>query len=98
MSVTSVDLPEPLTPVTAMNCPSGKPTVRLRRLCSRAPCTTSSRPVVCGRRARGGGDGPRPGKDAPGGDSLLALGLPEQAERESTALNSRHGKKSDCGG
>src|SRR3712207_8304242 len=72
MSLTSVDLPEPLTPVTAMNCPSGKPTVRLRRLCSRAPCTTSSRPGVCGRRVAGVGIDLRPDRYAPVGDSGLA--------------------------
>src|ERR687890_715461 len=72
MSLTRVDLPEPLTPVTAMNWPSGKPTVRLRRLCSRAPCTTSSRPGVCGRRVRGVGIALRPDRYAPVGDCLLA--------------------------
>src|SRR3954463_3930910 len=75
MSLTRVDLPEPLTPVTAMNWPSGKPTSRLRRLCSRAPCTTSSRPAVCGRRVRGVGIDLRPGRDpggGGGGDRLAA--------------------------
>ena len=37
MSLTSVDLPEPETPVTATKQPSGNDTVTSRRLCSRAP-------------------------------------------------------------
>ena len=37
MSLTSVDLPEPDTPVTATNSPSGKATSTFWRLCSRAP-------------------------------------------------------------
>src|SRR3989338_8929587 len=39
MSVTSVDLPAPDTPVIAVNTPAGKSTVRFRRLCCRAPTT-----------------------------------------------------------
>ena len=53
MSLTSVDLPDPLTPVTATKQPSGKATSMLRRLCSRAPSTTSSRPFCRGRRTVG---------------------------------------------
>ena len=53
MSLTSVDLPEPLTPVTATKQPSGNATSTLRRLCSRAPSTTSSRPFCRGRRIAG---------------------------------------------
>src|SRR4029434_743133 len=74
MSLTSVDLPEPLTPVIAMNWPSGKPTVRPRRLCSRAPCTTSSRPGVCGRRVGGVGIRLAPGRVGAGGGYRLAPG------------------------
>ena len=43
MSLTSVDLPDPETPVTAISVPSGKSTVMSRRLCSRAPTTVSLR-------------------------------------------------------
>src|SRR4051812_24204413 len=39
MSPTNVDLPEPDTPVTHTNLPSGIVTSILRRLCSRAPLT-----------------------------------------------------------
>jgi hypothetical protein len=62
MSLTSVDLPEPLTPVTATSCPSGKLTVTSRRLCSRAPTTLSSRPGVRGRRTSGTAIDRRPGQ------------------------------------
>ena len=60
MSLTSVDLPEPDTPVTAVNTPSGKVTSTSRRLCSRAPWTVSSRPLVRGRRTGGTGISRRP--------------------------------------
>ena len=43
MSLTSVDLPDPLTPVTAVSTPSGNDTVTSCRLFSRAPWTTISR-------------------------------------------------------
>src|SRR2546428_8530562 len=59
MSVTSVDLPEPDTPVTATNRPSGNATVRSRRLCWRAPMTPSLRPGA-GVPRRGGARGPHP--------------------------------------
>src|SRR6185312_10084392 len=55
MSLTSDDLPDPDTPVTAVNVPSGNATSTLRRLCSRAPSTTSSRPGTTGRRLTGPG-------------------------------------------
>src|SRR5439155_121163 len=54
MSVTSVDLPEPDTPVTATNRPSGNSTVRSRRLCWRAPMTASLRSGSGVRRAAEG--------------------------------------------
>jgi para-aminobenzoate synthetase component 1 len=41
MSLTSVDLPDPDTPVTAIMVPSGNDTSILRRLCSRAPTTVT---------------------------------------------------------
>src|SRR5256885_1809839 len=53
MSVTSVDFPEPDTPVTAMNSPRGSSTVRFCRLWSRAPTTRSTR-SGSGTRRRGG--------------------------------------------
>ena len=46
--MTSEDLPEPLTPVTATNAPSGKWTSTFSRLCCRAPMTAERRPS--GRR------------------------------------------------
>ena len=52
MSLTSVDLPEPLTPVTAVSTPSGILTSMFFRLFSRAPRMTSS-PFSGGRRAAG---------------------------------------------
>ena len=51
MSVTSVLLPEPETPVTAVNVPSGKRTSRSCRLWARAPTTSSARPLPVRRRA-----------------------------------------------
>ena len=44
MSLTSVDFPEPDTPVTATKRPSGKATSMPWRLCSRAPRTTRCSP------------------------------------------------------
>ena len=67
MSLTSVDLPEPDTPVTATNIPSGNFTSMSWRLCSRAPRTTSSRPGVRGRRTSGTGIDLRPERYMPGG-------------------------------
>jgi hypothetical protein len=54
MSLTSVDLPDPLTPVTAVSRPSGILTSMFFRLFSRAPRMTSS-PFSAGRRAAGVG-------------------------------------------
>src|SRR6218665_2244037 len=42
----SVDLPEPLTPVTATRRRSGTATLRFCRLCSCAPCTVSQRTAL----------------------------------------------------
>ena len=44
MSFTSVDFPEPETPVTAVKTPSGKRTVRFLRLFSLAPTTVRNFP------------------------------------------------------
>src|SRR5690349_18424343 len=43
ISLTSVDLPEPDTPVTVMNFPTGNSTSIALRLCCEAPRTTSKR-------------------------------------------------------
>ena len=51
MSLTSVDLPDPDTPVTATKHPSGISTSMLRRLCSRAPRITSHSPPGSRRMA-----------------------------------------------
>ena len=53
MSLTSVDLPEPETPVTDVSTPSGNDTSMSRRLCSRAPTTVSCRRRSTGRRIGG---------------------------------------------
>ena len=53
MSLTSVDLPEPETPVTEVSTPSGNDTSISRRLCSRAPTTVSWRLRSTGRRIAG---------------------------------------------
>ena len=45
MSCTSVDLPDPLTPVTHVNVPSGNDTSMFFRLCGDAPVTRSRWPV-----------------------------------------------------
>ena len=45
MSLTSVLLPEPLTPVTTVMTPSGKRAVRFCRLWLRAPSTVIHLPV-----------------------------------------------------
>lgn len=72
MSLTSVDLPEPETPVIAVNVPSGKPTVTSLRLCSRAPWTVSWRFLSRSRRVAGIGMDRLPERYWPVSDSLLA--------------------------
>src|SRR5438094_686970 len=57
MSLTSVDFPDPDTPVTAMNSPSGSSTVRLRRLWWRAPTMRSTRSPSDTRRLGGAAEG-----------------------------------------
>ena len=53
MSLTSDDLPDPLTPVTATKTPSGISTVMLSRLLALAPSTTSWRVGSTFLRSRG---------------------------------------------
>src|SRR2546430_157153 len=78
MSVTSVDLPEPDTPVTATNRPSGNSTVRSRRLCWRAPMTASLRSGA-GGGGRGGAGGRRPPPpERPGGGAAVPAGARAQ--------------------
>ncbi len=72
MSLTSVDFPEPDTPVTATKQPSGKATSTPRRLCSLAPLTTTSLPLAGLRRVAGSGIDSRPVRYAPVSESLLA--------------------------
>ena len=62
--MTSVDLPEPETPVTAVKVPSGKRTSRSLRLCSRAPRTTRALPLP-ERRSLGTGTVRSPRRKAP---------------------------------
>jgi hypothetical protein len=54
MSFTSVDFPEPDTPVTQVNVPSGMRTGIALRLCSRAPWMVRNLPVPV-RRVAGTG-------------------------------------------
>src|SRR5262249_30067898 len=70
MSLTSVDLPDPDTPVTATNLPSGDVTSMLRRLCSRAPFTTRLLPLPM-RRTPGTGMLLRPDKYWPVSESFV---------------------------
>ena len=56
MSFTSVDLPDPDTPVTAIRHPSGNETSMSLRLCSRAPRTVTTSPSPGRRRAGTGID------------------------------------------
>ena len=53
MSFTKVDLPEPLTPVTATNAPSGNVASIVFRLFSRASLTTNCFFGFIGRRTFG---------------------------------------------
>ena len=75
MSLTSVDLPEPDTPVTATKQPSGISTSMFLRLCSRAPLTTSQS-LSGRRRISGTGIARRPDRYCPVTD-LRALIRPE---------------------
>ena len=56
MSLTSDDLPDPLTPVTAVNVPSGNDTSTFLRLFACAPSTVIIRSESIGRRIGGGRD------------------------------------------
>ena len=67
-SFTSVDLPDPLTPVTQMNLPTGSSTSISFRLCSAAP-STRNQPASWMRRS-GVGMTRRPDRYAPVIDSL----------------------------
>ena len=84
MSLTSVDLPEPLTPVTAVNTPSGIVTSMFFRLFARAPRITMS-PFREGRRARGVSMASSPRRYAPvtdvRSDSTSSAGVPWKMTR-----------------
>ena len=69
MSLTSVDLPEPLTPVTAVSVPSGIETSMFLRLLARAPRITIS-PLSAGRRDEGVGTERSPRRYAPVSEPL----------------------------
>ena len=75
MSLTSVDLPEPETPVTATRQPSGNDTSMSLRLCSRAPRTVTTSPVP-GRRRAGTGMERLPERYWPVMDALLVSSPP----------------------
>ena len=72
MWFTSVDLPEPDTPVTAISVPSGNDTSIPCRLFSRAPTTVTCRYLSIGRRTCGIGMLRRPDRYAPVTDSADA--------------------------
>ena len=80
MSLTSVDLPEPDTPVTAMRHPSGNDTSMSCRLCSRAPRTVTTSPVP-GRRRAGTGIDFLPERYCPVMDALLVSSPPRPRDR-----------------
>src|SRR3954468_23949497 len=82
MSLTRVDLPEPETPVTAVNVPSGNVTSIVCRLCSRAPTIVRSRPLVRGRRAAGVSVGVRRLREAAGGGWGRGEGVDRRAPAE----------------
>ncbi|CAB4536558.1 unannotated protein [freshwater metagenome] len=73
MSLTSVDFPEPLTPVTDTKTPKGTSTSISFRLFSFAPFTTSLRLASIGRRIFGIAIDLRPDKYAPVIDSFDAI-------------------------
>ena len=73
MSLTSVDFPDPDTPVTATRHPSGNATsTSLQVVLTAAPLTTTSRPRDRLRRSAGTGIACRPVRYAPVSDSGLA--------------------------
>src|SRR3546814_5533403 len=85
MSFTRVDLPDPDTPVTAVNTPSGNSTVRSFRLCSRAPFTTRHS-LPGGRRLAGTGMERLPDRYCPVIDALFlrsCLTVPRSEEHTS---------------
>src|SRR6266852_3710673 len=67
MSLTSVDFPDPLTPVTEVSTPSGIVTSMFFRLLARSPRMTSS-PFIAGRRLVGVGIERAPVRYAPVSD------------------------------
>ena len=78
MLLMRVDFPEPDTPVTAINFPSGKRAVTFCKLFSRAPVTSIKRPLPV-RRSVGTGIARLPDKYWPVIDLLLratCLGVP----------------------
>ena len=70
MSLISVDLPDPLTPVTGTKTPNGTSTSISLRLFSFAPFTTNLRLGSTGRRFLGMAIDLRPDKYAPVIDSF----------------------------
>jgi len=68
--MTSVDLPEPDTPVTHVSTPIGKPTVTFCRLCPRA-CFSVSMRLPDWRRWRGTSIDLRPERYAPVSEWVL---------------------------
>src|SRR2546427_13071752 len=82
MSLTSVDLPEPDTPVTHVKVPSGIVTDWPLRLCSRGSWMVSACPVPL-RRVAGTWMARAPERDCPGSEGSLATvssGVPGSEE------------------
>ena len=71
-SWTSVDFPDPLTPVTVVNTPSGIVMSMFFRLLARAPRMTMS-PLSAGRRLFGTGIDRAPVRYAPVRDSVVSI-------------------------
>ena len=82
MSITSVDLPEPDTPVTHVISPSGNVAVASRRLLPLASTMRSRRPGCAGRRCFGTGMRRRPLRYAPVSDSGSFADLVGRALRD----------------
>ena len=79
------DLPDPDTPVTATNSPSGISTSRLRRLCSRAPSMRIDFRASGGRRVFGVGIASSPLKYLPVMDAAFRIDLVHRADGDDLA-------------
>src|SRR5215510_13664921 len=90
MSLTSVDLPLPLTPVTAMKQPSGNSTSIPCRLCSRAS-RTASHASPGWRRISGTATNSLPARNRPVADFLDFRTSFSEPDRLFVVLDDDHG-------